>query len=108
MFIYFDGLSGIMSPLMSCLKSQLIPEKFRTTVMNFFRLPINLFSIITLVLTNVINTNQICLIAVIMMGFAGLFNLILLSYKISPEKDVSLTEKNSSSNVLNKIRGISY
>jgi hypothetical protein len=59
MFVYFDGLAGIFNPLLSSLKSQMIPEKLRTTIMNFFRIPINVFSILTLVLTDYITTYQV-------------------------------------------------
>jgi hypothetical protein len=59
MFVYFDGLAGIFNPLLSSLKSQMIPEKLRTTIMNFFRIPINIFSILTLTLTNYITTYQV-------------------------------------------------
>lgn len=59
MFVYFDGLSVIFNPLLSSLKSQMIPEKLRNTIMNFFRIPINVFSILSLVLTNYITTYQV-------------------------------------------------
>lgn len=59
MFVYFDGISGIFQPLMSSLKSEMIPEKYRTTIMNFFRMPINIFSIATLLFTHMITTHQV-------------------------------------------------
>jgi hypothetical protein len=59
MFVYFDGLAGIFNPLFSSLKSQMIPEKLRNTVMNFFRIPINMFSIFALVGTNYVTTYQV-------------------------------------------------
>ena len=64
MFVYFDGLAGIFNPLLSSLKSQMIPEKLRTTLMNFFRIPINVFSIITLILTNYVTTYQVILLII--------------------------------------------
>ena len=73
MFIYFDGVSGILSPLMSSLKSQMIPEKYRTTIMNFFRMPVNIFSIITLLLTHLVTTHQVNLIVII-----DLFNCMFI------------------------------
>ena len=73
MFIYFDGGSGILSPLMSSLKSQMIPEKYRTTIMNFFRMPVNIFSIITLLLTHLVTTHQVNLIVII-----DLFNCMFI------------------------------
>jgi MFS transporter, MFS domain-containing protein family, molybdate-anion transporter len=61
MFIYFDGLVGVYSPLFSSLKSQMIPEKLRTLIMNFFRIPINITSVIILLATNYITTYQVSL-----------------------------------------------
>ena len=57
--VYFDGVSGLFQPLMSSIKSELIEEEKRTTIMTFFRLPINFFAIITLILTKVISTKQV-------------------------------------------------
>jgi len=59
MLVYFDGVSGLFQPLMSSIKSELIEEEKRTTIMTFFRLPINFFAIITLILTKVITTKQV-------------------------------------------------
>lgn len=59
MLIYFDGISGLFQPLMSSIKSELIEEEKRTTIMTLFRIPINLFAIITLLLTKVITTKQV-------------------------------------------------
>jgi hypothetical protein len=59
MLIFFDGISGLFQPLMSSIKSELIEEEKRTTIMTFFRIPINFFAIITLILTKVISTKQV-------------------------------------------------
>jgi len=59
MLVYFDGVSGLFQPLMSSIKSELIEEEKRTTIMTFFRLPINFFAIITLILTKIISTKQV-------------------------------------------------
>jgi hypothetical protein len=70
---------------MSVLKSQLIPEKYRTTIMNFFRIPISLISIIALVGTEFISTYQICLICFMLMVFSTFLNIILIMNYIPPE-----------------------
>lgn len=62
MFTYFDGLGGLLFPLMSSLKSQMIPEKLRATIMSFFRIPINIFCILSLIITNAITTYQVIII----------------------------------------------
>jgi len=89
LFIYFDGISGIYEPTISVLKSSLIDHKIRSTVMNLFRLPRNIFSIILLFGSKYISTYQICLIivsiALITFAFA-LIGLFLLEVKKFPEK----------------------
>ncbi len=59
--IYFDGISGLFQPLMSSIKSELIEEEKRTTIMTFFRLPINFFAILMLMMTKIISTKQVFL-----------------------------------------------
>ncbi len=63
---------------MSVLKSQLIPEKYRTTIMNFFRIPISLISIVILIGTEFVTTYQICLICFILMLVSSLINIVLV------------------------------
>jgi hypothetical protein len=70
---------------MSVLKSQMIPEKHRTTIMNFFRIPINIISIASLVFTEFITTNQICLLCFVIMLVATIINIVLIKYYIPPD-----------------------
>jgi hypothetical protein len=86
MFTYFDGLTGIFYPLMSSLKSQMIPEKLRSTIMNFFRVPINIFAILSFILSKFITTYQICLIAVFFMFISTVTNGFLLYFFHPPDK----------------------
>ena len=72
MFVYFDGLSGVFQPLISSLKSEMIPEKFRTTIMSILRIPINIFSIIILLSTHMVTTHQVINLLI----FLDLFNRI--------------------------------
>lgn len=87
--MYFDGISGIYEPTMSVLKSYLIDHKIRSTVMNLFRLPRNIFSIILLFLSKYLSTYQICLVVVFISFitfFFDLCGLYLLDLKKFPEK----------------------
>jgi hypothetical protein len=70
---------------MSVLKSQMIPEKHRTTIMNFFRIPINIISIASLIFTEFISTNQICLLCFFIMLVALVINFVLIKYYIPPD-----------------------
>lgn len=87
MLIYFDGLSGILFPLMSSLKSQMIPEKLRTTIMTFFRLPINVICILTLFISQYITTLQICLICFFIMLLSAIVNILLFVWHTPPDAE---------------------
>lgn len=87
MLLYFDGLSGIFMPLMSSLKSQMIPEKFRTTIMTFFRFPINVCAILTLFFTKYLSTSEICLICAGFMTISTVTNVLLFMWHTPPDAD---------------------
>ena len=50
-FCAFECLVGIFWPWMMSLRSRYVPEDIRSTIINFFRIPLNLF--VCLVLSNV-------------------------------------------------------
>ncbi len=82
--VYFDGLSGLFNPLFSSLKSQMIPEHLRTTIMNFFRIPINSFSVLSLILTQYIDTYEVSLVKISSIYLIGIINYSLyLNYFIT-------------------------
>lgn len=87
MLLYFDGLSGIFMPLMSSLKSQMIPEKLRTTIMTFFRFPINICAILTLFFTKYLTTVDICLICFCFMVISFITNIILFKLHVPPDAE---------------------
>lgn len=47
-FCAFEGLVGIFWPSMMTLRSQHVPEDIRSTIINFFRIPLNLFVCVVL------------------------------------------------------------
>ena len=81
---------------MSTLKSQMLPEKHRTTIMNFFRIPINIISIITLIGTELLTTYQICLICFLFMLIATIVNIILIKIYVPPDMYVKREIKRKS------------
>jgi len=95
MLIYFDGLSGLLFPLMSSLKSQMIPEKLRTTIMTFFRLPINICCILTLCFSSYITTYQICLICFFIMLFSAVINVLLFMWHTPPDVEKRRVDRTS-------------
>lgn len=50
-FCTFEGCVGIFWPFIMKMRSQFIPEEARSTIMNFFRIPLNIF--VCIVLSNV-------------------------------------------------------
>jgi len=47
-FLLFEAMVGVFWPSMMKMRSQYVPEEIRSTVMNFFRIPLNLFVCIIL------------------------------------------------------------
>jgi hypothetical protein len=47
-FCVFEGMVGIFWPSMMSLRSRFVPEELRSTIINIFRLPLNLFVCIIL------------------------------------------------------------
>ena len=84
-FVYWDGISGIFAPLFSSLRAQMITESNRSTIMNFFRIPINICSIICLVLTSYVTTYQICGIILCIMIVATILNVYLFCVHSPPD-----------------------
>jgi hypothetical protein len=95
LFIYFDGLSGIFSPLFSSLRAQMIPEKLRSTIMNFFRMPINICAILCLFGTSYLSTYQICMICALIMLVAAILNIYLFYVHTPPDAEKRTIKKSS-------------
>jgi hypothetical protein len=91
--MYFDGTLGAFVPLMSSLKSQMIPEGQRTTIMTFFRVPINVVCILCLLFSTYLTTAQICLVGFGILVISTITTLFLFAWHIPPdcEKRILLT-----------------
>jgi hypothetical protein len=48
-FVLFELMCGIFFPTYGSLRAIYIPEEQRSTIMNFFRVPLNLFVVIVLI-----------------------------------------------------------
>lgn len=73
----------------------MIPEHLRSTIMNFFRIPINIFSILCLIGTSFLTTYQICMICGIIMGLGTLLNIYLLKVHTPPDAEKRMIKKSS-------------
>ena len=80
---------------MSTLKSQLVPEKYRTTIMNFFRVPIGVMCVLSLIFTQYITTYQICLLCFFFMLLSFLLNIYLLIVHTPPDSNIRILKKTS-------------
>jgi hypothetical protein len=58
-FLVFEACVGIFWPSIMKMRSQYIPEESRSTIMNFFRIPLNIF--VCIVLYNVSGDNTLLL-----------------------------------------------
>ena len=51
-FLVLEASVGLYFPSIGCLRSQLIPEERRATVTNWFRVPMNIITCVTLLAIN--------------------------------------------------------
>jgi len=73
----------------------MIPEHIRSTIMNFFRIPINICSILCLVGTSLLTTYQICMICGIIMVAATILNIYLFKVHTPPDAERRMLKKSS-------------
>ncbi|KAJ9539584.1 hypothetical protein OSB04_026090 [Centaurea solstitialis] len=102
-FCAFEGCVGIFWPSIMKMRSQYIPEEARSTIMNFFRIPLNIF--VCIVLYNV-NAFPIT----IMFGMCSIFlfvasvlqrRLLVITDKPKSENWTSLKERDVETEPLN-------
>ncbi|CAH2044316.1 unnamed protein product [Thlaspi arvense] len=102
-FCVFEACVGIFWPSIMKMRSQYIPEEARSTIMNFFRIPLNIF--VCVVLYNV-NAFPIT----IMFGMCSIFlfvasilqrRLMLISDKPKAEDWIPIKDRNSETEPLN-------
>ena len=48
-FVVFEMVCGVFFPVFGSLRAVYVPEKQRSTIMNFFRVPLNLFVVVVLI-----------------------------------------------------------
>ena len=73
----------------------MIPEKLRSTIINFFRMPINISAIIFMFGTSLLTTYQICIICAFVMLIATLLNFYLLYVHSPPDAEKRTIKKTS-------------
>eukprot|EP01087_Luapelamoeba_hula_P010142 TRINITY_DN2671_c2_g1_i1.p1 TRINITY_DN2671_c2_g1~~TRINITY_DN2671_c2_g1_i1.p1 ORF type:complete len:495 (+),score=72.39 TRINITY_DN2671_c2_g1_i1:89-1573(+) len=63
-FLLFEACCGVFWPCFGTLRGQHIPEDSRATIMNFFRVPLNLFVVVVLLKVSVFSTGTVFLMCV--------------------------------------------
>jgi hypothetical protein len=76
-FCVFEACCGLFWPTMGVLRSKYVPEDVRTTVINFFRVPLNLFVVAVLVNIGQLTEAQTFGICGAMLGVAYFAALVL-------------------------------
>ena len=66
-FIIFEAMVGMFWPSVGMLRSKYIPENVRSTVMNYFRIPTNLFVMLVLGRVNEMTHTQVFSICVFLL-----------------------------------------
>lgn len=73
----------------------MIPERLRSTIMNFFRMPINITAILILIGTSYLTTYQICLICFVIMFISTILNIYLFRVHSPPDIEKRTVKKTS-------------
>jgi MFS family permease/cbb3-type cytochrome oxidase subunit 3 len=76
-FALFETCCGIFFPTLGCIKSQIIPEEVRSSVMNLFRVPMNAIVVIVLLLISHLTQEAQFIICAVLcaLSFALSFNI---------------------------------
>ena len=99
LFAVLNGLYGLYTPLYSIIKYKILEEKHRALLMNMFRIPLNAYVIVILLLLKFIDPFKVCLIAAIMgvISFLCIFSLLMYKPKVEDKtlsvfNEVKLTD----------------
>jgi len=88
-FLFFEGSVGIFWPCIGSLRSKLINEKYRSTIMNYFRIPTNIFVLIVLSHINDLPLSFVYAICSLLLLISLLFHYFYLN-----GNDISLNIEN--------------
>jgi len=85
-FLVYEACVGMFWPCMGTLKGMYIPENVRSTVMNYFRVPTNLFVVLTLNRVSQMERNTVFLICVGLASVSAIAQYALLHVLENKEK----------------------
>jgi MFS transporter, MFS domain-containing protein family, molybdate-anion transporter len=102
-FSIFESMVGMFWPSVGMLRSKYIPENVRSTIMNYFRIPTNLFVMVVLGRVDSSQT-QVFAICVLLLTICVIVQSYLAHYQLQIQKfEKSQMENEDQENVSNKI-----
>jgi cbb3-type cytochrome oxidase subunit 3 len=88
-----NGIQGFYNPLNSIIKSKILEEKYRATLMNIFRIPLNLYVIIILFVVKYMKPLSIAFLAGLMCFLSFLIGLYLFMWKTKTKSGIQNTNE---------------
>jgi MFS transporter, MFS domain-containing protein family, molybdate-anion transporter len=76
-FCLFEALVGVFWPSMMQMRAGYLPEEMRSTIINFFRIPLNLFVCVVLANVSVIGLSQTFAMSTLLLIIAGFCCVVL-------------------------------
>jgi len=81
LFSTLNGVAGLYQPLFSFIKYRVLEDKHRALLMNIFRVPLNIYVVVSLLMLKFLDPLNICLIAAMISLFALIIILSLILFK---------------------------
>ncbi|ORX49943.1 DUF791-domain-containing protein [Piromyces finnis] len=78
-FALFETCCGVFFPTLGCIKSQIIPEEVRSSVMNLFRVPMNAIVVIVILFISALNQESQFIICAVLCALS--FTLSFIIYR---------------------------
>jgi len=91
-FALFETCCGMFFPTLGCIKSQIIPEEVRSSVMNLFRVPMNAIVVIVLLKISSFSQEAQFIICAILCALSFILSVNILNRENSKTK-ASVSEK---------------
>lgn len=85
-FALFETCCGMFFPTLGCIKSQIIPEEVRSSVMNLFRVPMNAIVVIVLLIISHLSQETQFIICAVLCALS-----FLLSFNISRKETAGVS-----------------
>ncbi|KAI9032946.1 major facilitator superfamily domain-containing protein 5-like [Hyaloraphidium curvatum] len=99
-FLCFEGCVGVFWPSIMKMRSTYIPEESRSTIMNFFRIPLNLFVCVVLYNVSAFEISTMFTMCAAFLGVAAALQHRLLGLSKNPQPRRSIADDSEASQKL--------